>query len=60
MEGNFQSSLERVDLLQVSLLANKQTGGKKKKKKRDGKGGGERDLWTTRSENEAQHSPAQV
>ena len=50
-----------MDLLQVSLLINKQTGGKKKKK-REGKGGGggERDLWTKRSENEARHSPAQV
>ena len=34
-----------LDLLQVSLLINKQTGGKKKK--RDGKMEGERDLWTT-------------
>ena len=42
----------RVDLLQVSLLIYKQTGGMKKKKT-EGKGGGERDLWTTRSENEA-------
>ena len=41
-----------VDLLQVSLLINEQTGGEKKKKT-EGKGGGERDLWTTRSENEA-------
>ena len=48
-----------LDLLQVSLLINKQTGGKKKKKK-EGKGGGERDLWTTCSENEARNSPAQV
>ena len=41
----------QVDLLQVSLLINKQTGGKKKKKM-EGKGGGEWDLWTTCSENE--------
>ena len=41
-----------VDLLQGSLLINKQTGGKKKKKM-EGKGAGKRDLWTTRSENEA-------
>ena len=39
-----------LDLLQVSLLINKQTGGKKKK--RDRKMEGEWDLWTTRSENE--------
>ena len=39
-----------MDLLQVSLLINEQTGGKKKK--RDGKMEGEQDLWTTRSENE--------
>ena len=44
-----------MDLLQVSLLINIQTGGKKEKK-REEKGGGERDLWTTRSENEARHS----
>ena len=36
----------------LALLIIKQTGGKKKKKT-EGKGGGERDLWTTRSENEA-------
>ena len=40
-----------MNLLQVSLLINKQTGGKKNKK-REGKGGGERDLWITCSENE--------
>ena len=53
------SVLAQLDLLQVSLLINKQTGGKKKKK-REGKGEGERDLWTTRFENEARHSLAQV
>ena len=37
-----------MDLLQVSLLINKQTGGKKKKSDREMEG--ERDLWTTRSE----------
>ena len=40
-----------MDLLQVSLLINKQTGWKKKKKM-EGKGGGERDLWNTCSKNE--------
>ena len=44
-----------LDLLQVSLLVNKQMVGKQKKK-REGKW----DLWTTRSENEAGHSPTQV
>ena len=39
-----------MDLLQISLLINKQTRGDKKK--REGKREGERDLWTTRSENE--------
>ena len=39
------------------LLINKQTGGKKEKKQ---EGGGEQDLWTMCSENEARHSPAQV
>ena len=39
-----------VDLLQVSLLINKQTGGKKKKTEEIR--GGERDLWTTCFENE--------
>ena len=48
----------RLDLLQISPLINKQTGGKKKK--REEKREGERDLWTTRSENEAPHTPAQV
>ena len=48
-----------VDSLQVSLLINKQTGGKQKKE-RERKREGERDLWPTRSENEAWHSPAQV
>ena len=38
-----------LDLFQVSTLINKQTRGKKK---REGKREGERDLWTTRSENE--------
>ena len=47
-----------MDLLQVSLLINKQIGGKQKKT--EGKGGGERELRTKRSENEARHSPAQV
>ena len=37
-----------LDLLQVSLLINKLTGRRKGK----GKVEGERDLWTTRSENE--------
>ena len=47
-----------MDLLQASLLINKQTGGKRKKK--DGeRWEGKRDLWTMRSENEAQHSLAQ-
>ena len=41
---------KNVDLLQVSLLINKQTGGKKKKTEEIR--GGERDLWTTCSENE--------
>ena len=40
-----------MDLLQVSLLINKQTG--RKKKKREGKREGERTLWTKRSENES-------
>ena len=40
-----------MDLLQVSLLISKQTGGEQRKK-REGKREGERDLWTTRSENE--------
>ena len=40
-----------LDLLQVSLLINKQTGGKPKKKS-EGKTEGERDLWTLLSENE--------
>ena len=44
-------AVRSMDLLQVSLLINKQTGGKKKKKT-EGKGEGERDLWTTHSENE--------
>ena len=39
----------KLDLLQVSLLINKQTG---EKKKTEEIRGGERDLWTTRSENE--------
>ena len=43
--------------LALSLLINKQAGGKKK---REGKWGGVRDLWTTHSRNEAQHSPTQV
>ena len=43
--------IRSVDLLQVSLLINTQTG-EGKKKKRERKGEGERDLWTTRSENE--------
>ena len=38
-----------LDLLQVSLLINEQTGGKKKR--RDGEMEGERDLWIMRSEN---------
>ena len=47
---DFLSFRIAVELLQVSLLINKQMG--RKKKKREGKRGGERDLWTTRSENE--------
>ena len=39
-----------LDLLQVSLLINKQTGEEEEK---EGKGGRERNLWTTHSENEA-------
>ena len=39
-----------MDLLQVSLLINKQRKGKKKNM--EGKREGERDLWTTCSENE--------
>ena len=39
-----------MDLLKVSLLINKQMGGKQKK--REGKREGERDLWNTLSENE--------
>ena len=39
-----------MDLLQVSLLINKQTG--EKTKERAGKREEERDLWTTLSENE--------
>ena len=51
-----------MDLLQVSLLINKQTGGKQKKKREEGrvKREGERDLWTAGSEYESQYSPAQV
>ena len=55
IQGKMIKSEETVDLLQVSLLINEQTGGKKKKKTVESgrERGGERDLWTTRSENEA-------
>ena len=43
-------STVHLDLLQVSLLINKQTGGKKKKTEEIR--GGMQDLWTTCSENE--------
>ena len=58
---SYSAAYPALELLQVSLLINKQTGGKKKKKKEGkGEGEGERDLWTTRFENEARHSLAQV
>ena len=60
---NYHRFCQILDLLQLSLLINKQPGGKKKKKgegEGEGGGGGERDLWTMRSENEAWHSSAQV
>ena len=50
IEGKQRETGQEVDLLQVSLLINKQTGGKKTR--RDRKVEGELDMWTTRSENE--------